>query len=178
MTEANDLARMADHVLAHGLAGATLRPLARAAGTSDRMLIYRFGSKEGVVTALLDYLTLRFTALLEAVDLGQPVTTADLVGALVRQMRSAEAQPYLRVWLEVTAGAARDTPAYRATAARILIHFRGWIAARLPAPGPDPQAAAAFCLAVIEGCLVLGAAGDPGAELIDQALATLGHPPA
>ena len=44
---------MAQHVLTHGLTHASLRPLAQAVGTSDRMLIYHFGSKEGVVGALL-----------------------------------------------------------------------------------------------------------------------------
>ncbi|MFZ9395925.1 MAG: TetR family transcriptional regulator, partial [Erythrobacter sp.] len=43
------LPRLAAHVLAHGLAGASLRPLARAAGTSARMLIYHFGSKERLI---------------------------------------------------------------------------------------------------------------------------------
>ena len=40
------LDRMAAHLLAHGLEGANLRPLARAAGTSDRMLLYYFADKE------------------------------------------------------------------------------------------------------------------------------------
>ena len=38
--------RMADHVLSEGLAAGTLRPLAAAAGTSDRMLLYYFADKD------------------------------------------------------------------------------------------------------------------------------------
>jgi len=34
------LERMADHLLREGMTGASLRPLAAAAGTSDRMLLY------------------------------------------------------------------------------------------------------------------------------------------
>ena len=34
------LDRLAAHVIAHGLSAASLRPLAKAAGTSDRMLMY------------------------------------------------------------------------------------------------------------------------------------------
>jgi AcrR family transcriptional regulator len=175
MTAETDVARMADHVLSNGLTGATLRPLAQAAGTSDRMLIYRFGSKEGVIAALLDHLAHRFTALLEAADLGQPASNTDLIKALITLLRRPEAEPFLRVWLDVVSGAGRNTPAFRATAARILIHFKDWIAAHLPDPGPDPQATAAICLAVIEGCLVLAAAGDPGARLVDAALDALGQ---
>ena len=43
-----------DHVLAEGLIGLSLRPLAKAVGTSDRMLIYHFGSRDGLVAAIID----------------------------------------------------------------------------------------------------------------------------
>jgi len=176
LSQETDLSRMADHVLAHGLAGATLRPLARAAGTSDRMLIYRFGSKEGVISALLDHLAGRFTLFLDTADIGRPASTAELIRELLALMLHPDAQPFLRVWLDTVSGAARDTPAFRATAARILLHFRGWIAAHLPQPDPDPEATAAYCLALLEGCVVLSAAGEPGAKLVDQALAALRQP--
>lgn len=42
-----------DYVLEHGLIGLSLRPLAAALGTSDRMLIYRFGSKDSLVAEVL-----------------------------------------------------------------------------------------------------------------------------
>jgi AcrR family transcriptional regulator len=42
-----------DHVLEHGLIGLTLRPVAAAVGTSDRMLLYHFGSRDGLVTAVV-----------------------------------------------------------------------------------------------------------------------------
>ncbi len=42
-----------DHVLTHGLIGLSLRPLAAAIGTSDRMLIYHFASRDALVTAII-----------------------------------------------------------------------------------------------------------------------------
>jgi AcrR family transcriptional regulator len=42
-----------DHVLSEGLIGLTLRPLAAALGTSDRMLIYHFESREALVSAVV-----------------------------------------------------------------------------------------------------------------------------
>jgi AcrR family transcriptional regulator len=42
-----------DHVLGHGLIGLTLRPLAAAVGTSDRMLIYHFESRDRLVSAVV-----------------------------------------------------------------------------------------------------------------------------
>jgi AcrR family transcriptional regulator len=41
------------YVLQHGLAGMSLRPLAEAIETSPRVLLYLFGSKDGLVRALL-----------------------------------------------------------------------------------------------------------------------------
>ncbi|HEY3000000.1 MAG TPA: TetR family transcriptional regulator [Acidimicrobiales bacterium] len=41
------------YVLDHGLADMSLRPLAAAVGSSPRVLLYLFGSKDGLVRALL-----------------------------------------------------------------------------------------------------------------------------
>jgi AcrR family transcriptional regulator len=41
------------YVLEHGLAGMSLRPLATAVGSSPRVLLYLFGSKDALVRALL-----------------------------------------------------------------------------------------------------------------------------
>jgi AcrR family transcriptional regulator len=50
----HDLAEAAtDYVLEHGLLDLSLRPLAAALGTSDRMLLYHFGSKDELVAAVL-----------------------------------------------------------------------------------------------------------------------------
>lgn len=47
------LERATDYVLDHGLIGFSLRPLAAAIGTSDRMLIYHFGSRDSLVSAVV-----------------------------------------------------------------------------------------------------------------------------
>jgi len=56
------LAACTDHVLAEGLIGLSLRPMAKAVGTSDRMLIYHFGSRDGLVAAVIDEATKRSVA--------------------------------------------------------------------------------------------------------------------
>lgn len=54
MTKRTQLAeRATDYVLEHGLIGLSLRPLAAELGTSDRMLIYHFGSKDELIAAVL-----------------------------------------------------------------------------------------------------------------------------
>ncbi|OHV42948.1 TetR/AcrR family transcriptional regulator [Pseudofrankia sp. BMG5.36] len=47
------LDQVTDHVFEHGLIGLTLRPVAAAIGTSDRMLIYHFGSRDELVAAVV-----------------------------------------------------------------------------------------------------------------------------
>jgi AcrR family transcriptional regulator len=47
------LDRVTDHVLEHGLIGLSLRPVAAAVGTSDRMLIYHFKSRDALVSGVV-----------------------------------------------------------------------------------------------------------------------------
>ncbi|GGZ03930.1 TetR/AcrR family transcriptional regulator [Streptomyces avidinii] len=49
----NLLERVRAYVRGHGLSELSLRPLARALGTSDRMLLYYFGTKERMVAEAL-----------------------------------------------------------------------------------------------------------------------------
>lgn len=47
------LEQATDYVLEHGLIGLSLRPLAAAIGTSDRMLIYHFRNRDALVSAVV-----------------------------------------------------------------------------------------------------------------------------
>jgi AcrR family transcriptional regulator len=47
------LDKVTDHVLERGLIGLSLRPVAAAVGTSDRMLIYHFRSRDALVSAVV-----------------------------------------------------------------------------------------------------------------------------
>lgn len=70
------LDEVTDHVLEHGLIGLTLRPLAAAIGTSDRMLIYHFGNRDGLVTAVVVRAGERATARVEAMPGAPSVRSA------------------------------------------------------------------------------------------------------
>jgi AcrR family transcriptional regulator len=91
------LARAADYVLERGLAGLSLRPLAKALGTSPRMLLYDFGSKELLVHEILAEIRRREAGLLEA-----EVRTLDDVW---RWIAAPEREPFLRLFFEVYVGA-------------------------------------------------------------------------
>lgn len=55
-----------DYALEHGLVGLSLRPLAAAIGTSDRMLIYHLGSKDQLVVEIIRTSTARSVTELRA----------------------------------------------------------------------------------------------------------------
>jgi len=61
------LERVTDHVLEHGLIGLSLRPVAAAVGTSDRMLIYHFTSRDALVSAVVARTTERAVREVEAI---------------------------------------------------------------------------------------------------------------
>lgn len=65
-----------DHVLGHGLIGLTLRPVAAAIGTSDRMLIYHFGSRDALVSAVVNRSGERAVAAVAAMPAARDVRTA------------------------------------------------------------------------------------------------------
>lgn len=148
---------LAAHVLRHGLNDASLRPLARAAGTSDRMLIYHFGSKEGLIAALLTHLAAEFAALLSRLSPpGGFATLEAAVAHLTRAQMHPEAADYVRLWLEIVAAAARGSDLHRQTGAAILAGLSDWLAARLP---EGDRAGVRAALVRIEGEMVLWALG-------------------
>lgn len=55
MTARDDLlARVVDYVAEHGVGEASLRTIAEGAGTSHRMLLYHFRSREGLLAAVVE----------------------------------------------------------------------------------------------------------------------------
>jgi AcrR family transcriptional regulator len=60
-----------DHIARHGGADRSLRALAADLGTSHRMLIYHFGSKEGLLTAVAQEVEARQRAALAGLDPAQ-----------------------------------------------------------------------------------------------------------
>ena len=67
-----------DYAQEHGLIGLSLRPLAAALGTSDRMLLYHFDGKDDLVAAVLHTSNQRSIACLEALPRSGSVREAVL----------------------------------------------------------------------------------------------------
>ena len=154
------LPKLAAHVLEHGLADASLRPLAKAAGTSDRMLIYHFKSKDGLVTALLEHVAAMYSQALEmAWPTEQAASRRECAQRLLAIGRAPMFAPFLKLWWEIVAGAARGDAAYRASAAAMMDSQLAWFEAHLPPDDPDPKAGARLVALAVEGSLMMDALG-------------------
>jgi len=143
-----------DHALAHGLPD-RMGPLAAAAGTSTRMLVYHFGDRDGLLRAVLRrarerQLTAFGDLLRVRPDEAYPVTLRRAWAGI----SGAEGRPYLRIFGERREGAVDELwPGFRTEATT------DWL-------GPLEQGLgrpelATLALAVIRGLLAdLDATGD------------------
>lgn len=99
-------ARLLDQIVAdvgaHGLGDRSLRDLALAVGSSHRMLIYHFGSRAGLVQALVGVVEQAQRDLLDtlAMELEDP---AAVVLALWAQVSAPELRPFVRLFFECVA---------------------------------------------------------------------------
>ena len=157
---ADILEQLADFVLEHGLDAANLRAMARACGTSDRMLLYYFPDKSALLTATLERIAGRMTAMLDAVAPPHPLPGDALLAAVVPMLLDTAAWPYMRVWLAMASRAAHGDPLCRAVGEQLGRGFLAWTHAHLAAPDEASQAReAARIFAQIEGLVLLKALG-------------------
>lgn len=154
------LERLADHLLAHGLQGASLRPLAAAVGTSDRMLLHYFADKEELLTASLNLVSQRLIAMLEAAR-AEPLPFDALLALLAGMVRDPRVQPYMRLWLELLPLAAGGQEPFCGIAQRISTTLRVWITGALQVNREEErEPLAALTLTIIEGFVMFDALGD------------------
>lgn len=162
------LERAYGYVQQHGLGDMSLRPLAAAIGSSPRVLLFLFGSKEGLVRALLTRARLDELALLDELrpDGGRSSAPLKVVaGRLWTWLAAPEHRPLLTLWVEGYGRSLVDPDGPWAGFARATVHdWLDLLAATQP-PGfrdtPDAQAQRSLVLAVLRGAFLdLLATGD------------------
>ena len=148
---------LADHVLANGLSASSLRPMAKAAGTSDRMLLYYFKDKDELVSAVLATLAGRLTALLATHMAEAPLPLDTLRARLATVLTDDTLWPYMALWLEMASLAARGDPVCRAVGEQLGRGFLAWGSAQLDSA--DIEGDAARLLVSLEGMVLLRSLG-------------------
>lgn len=169
-------ARLLEAVIAsverHGLGARSLRDLAADAGTSHRMLIHHFGSRDGLLVAIVTEVEARQAVLLA--DL--PEDPAEAVGAVWARVSAPRLWPFERLFFECYARGAQGEAPFDALVPALV---DGWLdkVADLPAKVADLPAGrradhARLGLAVVRGLLLdLVATGDRAGT--DRALAAV-----
>jgi AcrR family transcriptional regulator len=154
------LDRMADHILANGISESSLRPLAKAARTSDRMLLYYFSDKAEMITATLAHVAQRLGGILMAQGTAAPLPIDQLIPKLFDLLCAESLWPYMRLWLEIASLAAKGDSVCRTVGETIARGFLEWGAAQLDSPTPEARALdAARLLVTIEGMILLRSVG-------------------
>lgn len=163
---------LTDHLLSHGLGQTSLRQLAAAAGTSDRMLLYYFADKADIMSTVLDRVAERFAQALDQAMPCERLPAEQLLMQASALVRTPEMRPTMRLWLDMVAAAARQEPPFPAIAADLLRQLMDWVEARLACPaGPARRQRAALLLAIIDGIVLFDMKG--GSDEADAAAAAL-----
>ncbi len=127
------LSAATDHVLEHGLIGLSLRPLAAALGTSDRMLLYHFAGKDDLVAAVLNESNDRAVQLVRALP-GQSSVRGEVV-ALWRASTSTDLDRCQRLYVEAAALGLFGREPYASVVRRANAAWIAAVADRLVAAG-------------------------------------------
>jgi AcrR family transcriptional regulator len=161
-----------EHVAEHGVGDLSLRGLAAALGTSHRMLIYHFGSREGLLIEVIRAVEAQQRAALEQLLQDPESTPEETMRRMWRRVADPALWPNERLFFEIYAQALRGS-AYALPLLDGIVDF--WVepltalAVEQGRPEAEARAEARLGVAVTRGLLLdLLATGDRDA--VDEAM--------
>lgn len=147
------LQRCLTYFLRHGVANLSLRPLAAAVGTSARMLLHYFGSKEALIAEVMEHVQRRLQNSFKELLAGSGGLQSNPLPKFWKTLSRKENQPSLRLLFEVQMLALQNPRRYRRYLTRTSTTWRGLIQQALPAKQRN-AASATLHNAVIDGLLL------------------------
>lgn len=165
--------RISEYLLENGLAHTSLRELAAAAGSSDRMLLYYFADKADILTAAMTRIaSVVANTLAEALPEGEHFTPAEMLQRASAFTTQPDMRKFMRFWIEVVAAAAKGTAPFVAISAQIMNGWQVWVESRLKVqPDTDRRAVALAIIAMIDGLALIDiCAGESAADHARSAL--------
>jgi AcrR family transcriptional regulator len=166
------LAAAMDHVAEHGVGQLSLRGLAAALGTSHRMLIYHFGSREGLLIEVIRTVEAQQRAALAQMLDDPEAPPEETMRRMWRRVADPALWPNERLFFEVYAQALQGSPHARPLLDGIVDLWVDPIARLAVAQGrpeAEARAEARLGVAVTRGLLLdLLATGDR--EAVDAAM--------
>jgi AcrR family transcriptional regulator len=171
----------------HGLGDVSLRDLAAAIGTSHRMLIYHFGSKEGLLAAVVQAVEAEQREFLAGLAADPAIGPVEAMRAMWRRIADPSLWRSERLFFEIYGQALQGRPGTEGFLDRITedwVELAAGYSVQLGAPQETARADARLSVAVGRGLLLdLLATGDRAAadrafdrfiELCQLELARLG----
>jgi AcrR family transcriptional regulator len=153
-----------EHLAQDGSHDLSLRSIAAAIGTSHRMLSYHFGSRNGLLTAIVSELERRQRVFMATVLEDHEATPAELMGRMWEQVADERLWPYERLFFEMSGRALQGDPDAQALRAELVDPWLASVdamAAEAGLPPAQARAEARLGIAVTRGLLLdLLATGD------------------
>jgi AcrR family transcriptional regulator len=148
--------RLTDIALADGLSQLVLRRAAKRLATSDRMLIYYFGTKSAIVYAVLTCISERQSAMLAARSSGRPRSPQRLLDKAWSIVSDPKFVPFMRVWAEVISRGSRGEEPYETLGGQMISSWLSWLETRLAMPvGNARSRHAAAIVTILLGATLL-----------------------
>src|SRR5919201_19681 len=162
------LAKVADYVLENGLEGVSLRPLAAALGTSTRMLLYDFGSKEQLLDEVLAEIRRRLAERLAELPSSPGTSSGETLAAVWDWVSSEQRAPFMRLFFETYVHALTHPTEHAERGRPMVSDWLEFLSSRWEPEALD-EATATLFVAVIRG-LLLDRLTAPDPERTDEAL--------
>jgi AcrR family transcriptional regulator len=151
------LAAVIEHVAYSGISDLSLRDLAAAIGTSHRMLIYHFGSREGVLVAVVQAVEAAQRAFLSELATDRELSPSDALRAMWRRLADPTLWPNERLFFELYGQALQGRPGTVGMLDDIVDSWLEPVTEYAAQRGRDPAAARAEArlgVAVVRGLLL------------------------
>lgn len=151
---------------AHGLSQLSLRPLAAAVGSSPRVLLYLFGSKDGLIRAVLDTARAQQRELVRSALIEDPADLPGLVRRLWTWLAADEQRDVTRLFFDAFTRSLTDPgdgpwADFARTSVKDWQHMLRMAALHAGVDEQSADALATLYLAVLRGLLLdLHATGD------------------
>jgi len=140
-----------EYLVKHGVAELSLRPLAKAVGSSPRVLLYYFGSKEELVVKALARLRERQRSTFSRMREAKYEQPSDACRAMWQQMSAPQSELLFKFFFETYAMALRHPKNYAGFLNAAVEDWLEFVAAPLIRKGKPSEEARAFATVVLAG---------------------------
>ncbi len=149
--------KISQFLLSNGVRDSSLRNIADACGTSDRMLLHYFSNKEEIMSETLLLITENFIDILKATG-DKKFSLKEMIDFVKSIINENTVRPYINLFLELISLAGAKIDPYFRTAQRMGKIFYSWIENTLHFTNEENKdEIISYAFILIEGIVVLNA---------------------